>query len=221
MHDKPLSTLAGHLLRRRPGASHPTRHHVGPDAFGLDEDKVLRFEDDDLDPAEERRLAEEVSEILPLGWSLTPRAKERLNTVVEHLGGEPQLLQWLDGHPGLPRLTARLFALMGNLDRYSDEADVVEALNSSRAQTPLPAGLEGILPPETGEETLSDIAYHIDGFLSDRHTQDATRLALATTDWLRHTARQVTSASPTVREMSDLMAHLHRDISEADAPVQR
>jgi hypothetical protein len=37
VHDKPLSNLVGDLLRRRPGAS----HRVGPDAFGLDEEKVL------------------------------------------------------------------------------------------------------------------------------------------------------------------------------------
>ncbi|MFE9940783.1 hypothetical protein [Streptomyces hirsutus] len=57
MHDKPLSKLAGHLLRRLPGASHPTRHRVGPDTFSLDEERVLRFAEDRLDPAEESRLA--------------------------------------------------------------------------------------------------------------------------------------------------------------------
>ncbi|MFI8306423.1 hypothetical protein ACIF80_23875 [Streptomyces sp. NPDC085927] len=217
MHDKPLSKLAGHLLRRLPDASHPTRHRVGPDTFGLDEEKVLRFAEGRLDPAEEPRLAEEVAEVLPLGWSLSPRAKERLHTVTEHLGGERQLLEWLDRHPGLPRLTARLVALMGTLDRYSDDAEVVEALRSSRAEDPFPAGLENVLPPGTSEETLSDISYRIDELLFERHTQDATRLALATTDWLRDAAQRFAPSSDGVSEMRDLMAHLHKDISEAGA----
>ncbi|WP_043494050.1 hypothetical protein [Streptomyces viridosporus] len=217
MHDKPLSKLAGHLLHRRPGASRPTRHRVGPDTFGLDEERVLRFADGTLDPAQEPRLAEEVAEVLPLGWSLSPRAKERLYTVTEHLGGEPRLLEWLDRHPGLPRLTARLVVLTGILDRYSDDAGVVEALRSSRAEEPLPAGLEGVLPPETDEETLSDISYRIDELLFERHPQDAARLALATTDWLRSAARRAAPSSPGTGEMGDLMDHLHKDISEAGA----
>ncbi|MEF9906830.1 hypothetical protein [Streptomyces sp. P9-A2] len=62
MHDKPLSKPAGHLSRRLPDASHPTRHRVGPDTFGLDEEKVLRLAEGRLDPAEEPRLAEAVTD---------------------------------------------------------------------------------------------------------------------------------------------------------------
>ncbi|MDN5382108.1 hypothetical protein QEP66_08420 [Streptomyces sp. LB8] len=217
MHDKPLSKLAGHLLNRRAGASRPARHRVAPDAFGLEEAKVLRFTDGTLDAAGEQRLAEEVAEILPLNWSLTYRGKERLHAVVEHLGGESGLLRWLDRHPGLPRLTARLVALTSTLDRYSEDADVVEALCSLRAQNPPPAELEGVLPPDTDAETLSAVSYRIEELLFERHPQDAARLALAATDWLRNIARQATSASGQVGEMGDLMAHLHRDIDEAGA----
>ncbi|WP_079105191.1 hypothetical protein [Streptomyces prasinopilosus] len=217
MHDKPLSKLAGHLLRRLPGASHPARHRAGPDRFGLEEEKVLRFTEDRLDPAEEGRLAEEVAAVLPLGWSLSPRAKERLHAVTEHLGGERRLLEWLDRHPGLPRLTARLVALMGILDRYSDDAEVVEALRASRAEDPFPAGLENVLPPGTSEETLSDVSYRIDELLFERQTQDATRLALATTDWLRDATRSSAPSSSGISEMRELMTHLRKDIGEADA----
>lgn len=215
MHDKPLSNLVGDLLRRRPGASHRTRHRVGPDTFGLDEEKVLGFVDGVLDPADETRLAEEVAEVLPLDWSLSPKARERLSQVTDCVGGERQLLQWLDRHPGLPRLTARLFVLTNNLDQYSDDTAVIEALRSSRAQEPTPAGLEGILPPETSEETLTAIAYHIHELLCERHAQDARRLALATTDWLRHATEQAAPSSPGISEVRDLMGHLHKDISEA------
>jgi hypothetical protein len=87
VHDKPLSNLAGDLLRRRPGASHRPRHRVGPDAFGLDEEKVLGFVDGALDPAQESRLAEEVAEVLPLDWSLSPRARENLSQVTPSRAG--------------------------------------------------------------------------------------------------------------------------------------
>ncbi|GAA0909992.1 hypothetical protein [Streptomyces thermoalcalitolerans] len=219
MHDKPLSELAGHLLNRRAGASRPARHHVAPDRFGLDEEKVLRFTDGTLDAAEEQRLAEEVAELLPLNWSLTYRGKERLHAVVEHLGGESELLRWLDRHPGPPRLTARLVALTSTLDRYSEDADVVEALRSLRAESPLPAELEGVLPPDTDAETLSAVSYRIEELLFERHPQGAARLALAATDWVRDAARRAPSASAQVGELGDLMAHLHQDISEADAKV--
>ncbi len=141
MHDKSLSKIAGHLLHRRAGASRPARDRVGPDTVGLDDGLALRFADDRVDPAEEARLAEEVAEILPLGWSLTTKAKEQLHTVSEHLGGEAGLLDWLDRHPGLPRLTARLQVLTGSLDRYSEDTAVVEILRSSRAEEPLPEEL--------------------------------------------------------------------------------
>ncbi|MDX2622758.1 hypothetical protein PV356_25060 [Streptomyces sp. WI03-5b] len=218
MHDKPLSKIAGHLLHRRAGASRPARERIGPDTLGLDEAKVLRFADGTLAPAEEARLAEEVAEILPLGWSLQPRAKERLHTVSEHLGGERAVLEWLDRHPGLPRLTARLVALEGNLDRFSEDPAVIEALRAARAERPLPRELEGVLPPATSEETLSDISYRIDELLFDRHVEEAARLALTTADWLRNAARQAPSPSPAVRELAEVMAHSHQDISEAGAP---
>jgi hypothetical protein len=219
VHDKPLSNLVGDLLRRRPGASHRDRHRVGPDTFGLDEEKVLGFVDDALDPAQETRLAEEVAEVLPLDWSLSPKARENLSQVTDRVGGERQLLQWLDRHPGLPRLTARLFVLTNNLDQYSDDTAVVEALRSSRARQPTPAGLEGVLPPETSEEPLTAIAYHIHKLLGERHAQDARRLALATTDWLRDATEQAAPSSPGISDERDLMVHQHRDISEAGVPA--
>ncbi|MFH9331632.1 hypothetical protein ACH4KU_21920 [Streptomyces althioticus] len=219
MHDKPLSKFTGRLVRRRPGVSRPAPERVGPDTYGLDEDKTLRFAADRLGPEEEQRLAEEVAELLPLGWSLSPRAKERLYTVSSHLGGEPQLLDWLDRHPGLPRLTARLTAMTGNLDRYSDDPSVVEAVRAARAEGALPAELEELLPPQTDEETLSDLAYRIDSLLFERRTGDAARLALTAADWLRTAARQAPSRSPMLDEMAEFMAHLHEDVRQAGAAV--
>jgi hypothetical protein len=218
MHDKTLSKIAGRLLHRRASTSRPARDRTGTETLGLDERKVLLFADGALAPAEEEQLAEEVAAALPLGWSLQPRAKEMLHTVSDHLGGEPGLLRWLDRHPGLPRLTARLVALMGNLDTFGEDPGVVEALRSSRAERPLPEELKGILPPETGEETLGDIAYHIEELLFDRRWQEAARVALAAADWLRDAARRAASPTPAVKEAAEVMDHLHREISDAGMP---
>lgn len=218
MHDKPLSTIAGRLLHRRTSSSRPARDRTGTETLGLDERAILLFAEDALPPEEEAQLAEEVAAALPLGWSLQPRAKEMLHTLSEHLGGEPGLLQWLDRHPGVPRLTARLVALMGNLDTLGEDRGVVEALRSSRAEKPLPGELEGILPPQIGDETLGDIAYHIDELLFDRHRQEAARVALAAADWLCEAARRAPSPTPAVKEAAEVMSHLRREISEAGAP---
>ncbi|MGN0119837.1 MAG: hypothetical protein ACI39M_20405 [Streptomyces albidoflavus] len=43
-------------------------------------------------------------------------------------------MTWLDRFPGLPRLTARLYVLMGLLDRYGEESAVIDALRESRAK---------------------------------------------------------------------------------------
>ncbi|WP_420783069.1 hypothetical protein [Streptomyces sp. LPB2020-019-1HS] len=78
--------------------------------------------------------------------------------------------------------------------------------------------LEGILPPQIGDETLGDIAYHIDELLFDRHRQEAARVALAAADWLCEAARRAPSPTPAVKEAAEVMSHLRREISEAGAP---
>ncbi|MEU3558285.1 hypothetical protein [Streptomyces fragilis] len=216
MHDKPLSRVTGRLRRRR-GDAHAARGGTGPDAFGLDEDKANRFAAGTLGPEDEARLAEEVAALLPRRWSLSPRAKELLSQVNDRVGGHRRLLEWLDGHPGLPRLTARLLALTENLDHFGENTAVVDAVRAHRGRSPLPAELRDVLPPATDEETLPDIAQRLEQLLGDRRTQDATRLALATTDWLGNLARGVAPDSPEVTEMSELMLHLHTDVDRAAA----
>lgn len=171
-------------------------------------------------PAREARLAQEVAEVLPLGWSLPFRGKERLDRVTDHLGGERELLEWLDRHPGLPRLTARLLALTGNLERFSADPAVIGALRSSGAGAAPPAQLKAVLPPALGDETLSDLGYHLDKLLFERHVQEAKQFALATTEWLRTAAGQSADVPSGVGEMRDVMGHLHKDISEAEADAR-
>jgi hypothetical protein len=215
MHDKPLSRITGVLRRRRSGDAGASGGGAGPDAFGLDEDLVEGFAAGALGPEDEARLAEEVAALLPLRWSLSPRAEERLSQVNDRLGGYRRLLEWLDTHPGPPRLTARLVVLTENLDHFGENAAVVEALRVYRGRSPLPAGLRDVLPPDTGAETLSDIAQRIEELLGERRAQDATRLALTTTDWLGGLARSAAPDSPEVEQTSELMSHLHTDITRA------
>ncbi|MDH6228223.1 hypothetical protein [Streptomyces sp. MJP52] len=217
MHDKPLSRITGRPRHRRPGAPNAPGGGAGPDGFGLDEDKVEGFTAGTLGPEDEARLAEEVAALLPLRWSLSPRAEELLSQVNDRLGGNRRLMEWLDGHPGLPRLTARLVVLTENLDRFGENGAVVDAVRAHRGRSPLPAELRDVLPPDTDEATLSAIAHRVEELLGERRAQDATRLALATTDWLGGVARDAAPDSPEVAETGELMSHLHADIAQAAA----
>ncbi|WP_250403310.1 hypothetical protein [Streptomyces cellostaticus] len=217
MHDKPLRRIADELTRRRPHSSHGARETVGPDRFGIDLDRAARFVDGTLGADDEARLAEEVAELLPLCWNLPNKAVETLTPIIDHLGGQRELMAWLDGHEGRPRLTARIFVLLGLLDRYTDDAAVLDTMRAARARDPFPAGLRGELLPETDEETLSSLAYRIEKRLADDE-KEAVALSLATTGWLRRIADDADDPDPSVRELGSLMAHVQQDIGEAATP---
>lgn len=147
MHRTPLGKFREKLLHRPSDASPGAEREGEPIAFGMEGPLVLRFVEEGLDPADEARLAEEVAKTLPLRWSLPTRALERLDLLSERLGGERKLLEWLDGHPGLPRVTARLLVLADSLDRYTDDPAVVTAVRDFRSAHGLPDELRGVLPP--------------------------------------------------------------------------
>ncbi|MFS4096888.1 hypothetical protein [Streptomyces sp. AF1A] len=218
MHDKLLSRVADELRHRRHTPSRDSRAPAGPDRFGIDLDKASSFVDGTLGAKDEARLADEVAELLPLCWSLANKAVETLTPIIDHLGGQRELMAWLDRHPGRPRLTARIHVLLGLLDQYSENAAVLGALRESRARDPYPAGLRGHLVPETDEETLSSLAHRIELCLGDGNEKEAVALALATADWLRRVAGEAESPDPAVRELGHLMAHLHEDIGKAAEP---
>ncbi|WP_307820676.1 hypothetical protein [Streptomyces sp. BRB081] len=215
MDKTPLGKFAENLLRRRSGASHDAERAGEPIAFGLEGPLVLGFVEGGLDTADEARLAEEVAKTLPLRWSLPSRALERLNLLSNHLGGERGLLKWLDGHPGLPRLTARLLVLVDGLERYTDDPAVVTAVRDFRAGHGLPEELGGVLPPATSAETLSDLSSRLDRQLFDHDVEGARSLGLATSRWLRDAASAATSPSPGLTEMGEVMARLHEDLAAA------
>ncbi|MFE9880788.1 hypothetical protein [Streptomyces sp. NPDC005784] len=214
MHDKPLLKSVGELLRRRHGSSRSAQA-AGPDGFALDSLKVSGFTAGTLSAEDEARLADEVAQLLPHHWDLPTKSVEALTPVIDHLGGQPELMAWLDRFPGRPRLIARIYVLLGHLDQYSDDPAVLAAVRHARAQDPYPVGLRGYLTPDTNDETLGGLAYRIEELLGDNREADATALALATADWLRGAARNVDTPNADLREMGELMDHMHQDISEA------
>jgi len=78
-------------------------------AFRFDAELVRAFVQDRLDDAGRATLADEVARLLPFHLQLPHAVIADLMAVTGHLGGDEALLRWLDGYPGRPRVTARLF----------------------------------------------------------------------------------------------------------------
>lgn len=217
MHDMPLLKSVGELLRRRHGSASRESRPALPDGFTLDSAQVSAFAAGTLDAEGEAALADDIARMLPHHWDLPTKSVEALTPVVDHLGGQQQLMAWLDRHPGRPRLIARIYVLLGHLDQYSEDPAVLEAVRHARAQDPFPVALRGYLTPDTNAETLGSLAFRVEELLGDDRVDDAVALALAIADWLHGAAEKAESPSADVREMGELMGHLHRDISEAAA----
>ncbi|MEU6097252.1 hypothetical protein [Streptomyces sp. NPDC047079] len=218
MHEKLLNKITDELLRLRHDLSRTSRERSVPSGFTLDPVLVSDFVAGTLDARGEAALAGQVARLMPVHWALPNKLTETMTQVVDHLGGQRELMAWLDRHPGLPRLTARLYVFMGLLDRFSANPAVVTALRESRERTPYPRGLHDYLVPETDDETLGSLAYKIEELLGDGRRDDATELALATAEWLRETAPRAEELDPEVGDMGELMGHIHRDIQAAATP---
>ena len=146
--------------------------------FDLDPDLVAAFRAGRLDDEELARLADQVSRVLPFRAELPNPLAASLVRVAERVGGDEALLRWLDGFPGRPRLTARLFWVIDVLDRYSAADGVLEALGELRARDPFPHGLEGHLVPDTASYTLASLGQEIQELLGRDRLEDAGNLAL-------------------------------------------
>jgi hypothetical protein len=216
VHDTLIDRTYHWLVHRRHRAQ-ATGSRPGPDGFGLDQALVGRFTDGTLGAADEARLAQEVAELLPHAQDLPFKAEESLNRVISYLGGEVPLLAWLDRHPGRPRLTARISALLGLLDEYTGDPGVVAALRASREREPYPAVLGEFLVPQTNEDTLSALAYRVKELLSDRREKDATALAEGVADWVRRAVADADDPGAEARKLSDLLAHARADLAGAES----
>lgn len=217
MHDMPLTRSVGEPLLRRHGSSRGAQPRTGPDGYGLDSWRAGQFTARTLKAQDEARLADEVAKLLPHSWDIPTKSREALTTIIDHLGGQRELMVWPDRHPGRPRLIARLDVLMGHLDRYSDDAAVVAAVRSAREQEPFPPGLRDYLLPQTTDETLGTLASRMEKLLAEQRERDAEAVALATTAWLGGVAENAVGPSGAVPEMGSVMGLLQRDIEESAA----
>lgn len=220
MREKPLSRIGDELLRLRHGPSHTSEHRQAPVGFGIDRELLSGFVAGELSQQDEAEFAGQVARLLPFHWDQSNNFASVMSQVTDHLGGQRELMNWLDRFPGLPRLVARLYVLMGLLDRFSEEAPVVTALREYREENPYPPGLKGHLVPQTDDDTLAGIAFGIEELLGDGEQKKAVALAVATTDCLRQVAPRAEELDPEVGDLGELMNHSHHDIEEAAAEVR-
>jgi hypothetical protein len=183
--------------------------------FWLDPVLVDAFLGDAQDPRGEALLADQVAHLLPFHAELPNALTSALSRITAHLGGDAGLLEWLDRHPGRPRLTARLYVLISLLDRFSAEPAVVAALRELREETPYPPGLERFMSPDTSDETLAGLGYHVEVQLGDDREEVAVRLALASAELLEKVAPRAAEFDSGTRELGDLAARARKDISAA------
>ncbi|MFJ2956101.1 hypothetical protein [Streptomyces sp. NPDC087270] len=218
MHDTLIDRTYQWLVHRRHRAQ-TAGSRPGPDGFGLDPALVGRFTDGTLGAQDEARLAQEVAELVPHAEDLPFKGEESLNRVISYLGGEVELMTWLDRHPGRPRLTARISALLGLLDEYAADPGVVGALRAAREREPYPAALRAYLVPQTNEDTLSALAYRVKELLSDQREKDAIGLADAVAEWVRQAVADADDPGTAARNLADLLARAESDLTDA-TPAQ-
>jgi hypothetical protein len=185
--------------------------------FQFDPELIDAYLAGGLDAKGEAVVADQIARVLPLHAAAPNPIAAALSRLIGHLGGERELLAWLERHPGRPRLVARLYVLMGLLDQISDEPAVVDALSELRARVPYPPGLEGYLVPDTTPDALADLAAKIEGLLTVDRPDEAFRLALATTAMLQEVAPRVAGADPQLRSLPDALEQVRRDLIAAAA----
>jgi hypothetical protein len=183
--------------------------------FYLDRKLVKRFVADELDEDGQAELADQVAIIVMFHAELPTALAAQITRIVKHLGDETALVRWLDRFPGRPRIVARLFALIGLLDTFSAEPSVVAALSELRADTPYPPGLSNYLTPDTDDETLGGLAWHIEQLAADDRMADAARLALDAAALVERLAPRARELNPNLPDLADLAANAAKAVEEA------
>jgi hypothetical protein len=186
--------------------------------FSLDPALVKSFLAGQLDEQGQAELADQVSHLIAFHAELPNALVAKLSRVTRHLGGETELVAWLERFPGRPRIVARLFALIELLDRFSAEPAVVAALSELRAGRSYPAGLAGLadyLAPDTNDETLSGLAWHIESLVADDRVTEAVRLAMDAATLLAQVVRRAAELDPAVPDLGDLVDRARGAVAEA------
>lgn len=215
MREKLLTKVDDELLRLRHAFAHTTDGRSAPGGFAIDSTLVGDFLAGTITDQREAELAEEVAQALPFHYAQANKVAETMSQLAQHLGGQRELMAWLDRFPGLHRLVARMYVFLGLLDQWSENPAVVTALRESREQTPYPEGLRGTLVPQTDAETLGGLAYRIEELLGDGRRSEAVDLARATATWLRRVAPRAEELDPDLGEMRELVDHTLEELDSA------
>ncbi|MGW3141559.1 hypothetical protein [Streptomyces sp. NPDC001139] len=219
MRNRTLSKIGTQLLRLRHDATETSQDRAAPAGYGLDGKQVAEFVAGKLDAEGEAALARQVARLLPFHGTWPHRIAEQMSQIMDHVGGQRELMAWLDRHPGLPRLVARLYVFMGLLDQYSAVPAVVTAMREYRERTPYPPGLETYLVPATGDDTLASIAFKVEKLLGEEQPREAVELALATAAWLQQIAPRARELDPEVGDLNELMERVRQDVRAAAADI--
>lgn len=189
----------------------------------LDDELVDAFRNGTLDRQGEAVLAEQVARVLPFHWTLPNPTAAALSRVIDRLGDEQKLFDWLGSHPGLPQLTASIYALIGLLDTLSDQPAVVATLRDARQEIGLPSSLEAHLVPDplapgAGNETLASLAGQIKSLLAEERYGDAVHMARATTEMLHQVVSRAAETDPNLADLSGQLERIRHNLNTLEVP---
>jgi erythromycin esterase-like protein/predicted phosphoribosyltransferase len=184
-------------------------------AFWLEPMLVRQFVTGKLGTSERRaRLAGQVARLMPLHGELPGPLVARLDRLIDHLGGEAAVVDWLDGFPGHPAKVSRLLRFVHLLDRFHAEPALVTALIELRRRASFPLDLRRYLAQDINAVTLATIGWHIESLLAQDEPDDAMRLALTTAEVLRQVAPRATQIDPAVADLGDLVQRARQNLLE-------
>jgi hypothetical protein len=94
---------------------------------------------------------------------------------------------------------------------------VVTALAELRTDTPDPSVLRPYLSPDTDDETLAGLAWHIEALAGDDRLDEAVGLALASAELLRRIAQRARELNPALPDLAEPASLAASAVAEAAA----
>jgi hypothetical protein len=183
--------------------------------FRLDRSLIDALTAGRLDRQGEAQLVEQVVRVLPFHWMLPNSTMVGLVRLRDHFGGEAGLLDWLDRHPGRPRLVARLFGLTGLLDELSTRPTVVGAVRELRDGVGDPTELTGYLVPDTDSSTLASLGTRIELLLGEDRVDEAAEVALGAVALLLQAAPRADELDPDLGDLTGRMDQVRQRLLDA------
>jgi hypothetical protein len=181
--------------------------------FRLDVDLVDLFEAGALPEDREAELADQVARLLPYHAELPHPILGALVRIEQKVGGS--LTEWLDRHPGRPRLVARIYRIVAVIDEFGGLPGTVTAFAELRAAEPDPPELAPYIPPETTSATLPSLAQGIESRLADDELDHVTSMALATIGLLERIAPPAADQDARARDFPGAVRTLREDVLAA------